>query len=129
MDAPTAIPHKPVELARIETVKRAGTTLVIDYGVVTTGPARYEFFLQGANDRAFTPLTSDFPSADSVDTPTGRLTISLGTIAAGAYHVKMVVTPQTGEPVLDSNLRHRSSSFCGYPRMLGGDYCSNRLRR
>jgi hypothetical protein len=97
-DAPTAILHKPVELARIESVRREGATLVVTYGVVTSEPARYAFALQGAGETDFTPLTSDFGSAEPVDSPSGRLTITLGSSSEAHYRVRLVVTPQTGAP-------------------------------
>ena len=97
-DAPAPIARKPVELARIESVRREGNALVVTYGVVTSGPARYAFALQEAGSKAFTPLASDFASAMPVDEPVGRLTITLGAPSAKPFVVRLIVTPASGAP-------------------------------
>jgi hypothetical protein len=105
-DPPAAIPHRPVELARIDGVRRTGSKLVVTYGVVTSGPARYAFELQAGDESSFTPLTSDFPSAAPFDVPTGTLTITLSNASSAAYRVRMTVTPQTGQPVTVLGAEH-----------------------
>ena len=77
MDPPSPIPRRPIELARVESVRREGSILAIQYGVVTSGAARYAFSIQGAGQTAFTPLTSDFSSADAFDVAAGRLNVTL----------------------------------------------------
>ena len=61
--------------------------------------ARYEFALQGERETRFTPLTSEFRSANPLDVPTGRLRIDLSASRPDKYKVRLVVTPQTGEPI------------------------------
>ena len=97
-DAPVPVALKPVELARIENVRRDGNTLVVKYGVVTPGAARYAFALQPFGGAEFTPLTSDFRSATAVDVPVGRLTIALGGPSAARFNVRLIVTPASGTP-------------------------------
>jgi hypothetical protein len=98
-DQPALVPHKPVELARIDAVRRAGSTLVVTYGVVTSGAARYGFELQAEGEASFTPLTSDFGSTEPFDVPTGQLTITLQAASTHAYRVRLTVTPKVGIPV------------------------------
>ncbi|HSO34166.1 MAG TPA: hypothetical protein VLT33_16640 [Labilithrix sp.] len=98
-DAPAPIALRPVELARIDGVRREGHALVVSYGVVTGGPARYAFALQAAGSTEFTPLTSDFASATPFDVPVGRLTITLAAPDARPFLVRLVVTPASGAPV------------------------------
>lgn len=105
-DPPAPIPHRPVELARIDAVRRAGSTLVVTYGVVTSGAARYGFELEADGEPGFTPLTSDFGSTDAFDVPTGELTITLQAPSAGVYHVRMTVTPHGGTPVIALGAEH-----------------------
>ena len=95
---PAPIARKPVELARIERVHREGNVLVVTYGVVTSGAARYGFALQEAGSAAFTPLTSDFGSATPFDVPVGRLSITLGGPNAKPFVVRLTVTPASGAP-------------------------------
>lgn len=52
MDPPSPIPRRPIELARVESVRREGSILAIQYGVVTSGAARYAFSIQGAGQTA-----------------------------------------------------------------------------
>ncbi len=99
-EPPAPIPHKPVELARIDAVRRAGSTLVVTYGVVTSGAARYGFELQAEGESGFTPLTSDFGSTEPFDVPTGELTITLQAASTHAYRVRLTVTPKVGTPVV-----------------------------
>jgi hypothetical protein len=98
LDAPAPIALKPVELARIENVRREGNALVVTYGVVTSGPARYAFSLQQAGETTFTPLQDDFRSATPFDVPVGRLTISLAGPSPKPFKVRLIVTPQAGAP-------------------------------
>lgn len=97
-DAPATIALKPVELARIENIHREGNALVVKYGVVTAGPARYAFALQEVGGREFTPLTNDFASATAFDVPVGRLTITLGGPSTKPFNVRLIVTPTSGAP-------------------------------
>ena len=97
-EPPVPIVVKPVELARIENVRREGNTLVVTYGVVTSGPARYAFALQQAGSSVFTPLTDEFKSATPFDVPVGRLTITLGGPSTKPFNVRLIVTPATGTP-------------------------------
>lgn len=110
LDSPAPIALKPVELARIENVRREGNTLVVTYGVVTSGPTRYAFSLQQGAGSAFTPLTSDFQSATPFNVPVGRLTITLGGPSRTPFNVRLIVTPATGTPatVLAAELGARS---------------------
>ena len=97
---PVAVLLKPVELARIEKVHREGAgTLVVTYGVVTSGPARYAFALQQQGANTFLPLTSDFGSATPFDVPVGRLSIGLADPGPLPFLVRLTVTPATGAPV------------------------------
>jgi hypothetical protein len=105
-DAPAPIPHRPVELARIDAVRRDGSTLVITYGVVTSVAARYAFELKADGEAGFTPLTSDFGDAVPFDVPTGELTITLQSPSAAAYHVRLTVTPHAGAPVIVLGAEH-----------------------
>jgi hypothetical protein len=105
-DPPAPIPHRPVELARIDAVRREGSTLVVTYGVVTSGAARYGFELQANGEQGFTPLTSDFGSTEPFDVPTGELTITLQGPSAGAYEVRLTVTPKTGATVIVLGAEH-----------------------
>jgi hypothetical protein len=105
-ELPAPIPHKPVELARIDAVRRAGSTLVVTYGVVTSGAARYGFELQAEGEPSFTPLTSDFGSTDPFDVPTGELTITLQGASTHAYRVRLTVTPKVGTPVVVLGAEH-----------------------
>jgi hypothetical protein len=98
-DPPAPLVSKPVELARIEGVKRVAGKLIVTYGVVTPGAARYAFALQAVGTSAFTPLTSEFSSATAIDEPTGQLTISLSPGSAPRYNVRLTVTPSSGAPV------------------------------
>ncbi len=97
-EPPAALAQKPVELARIEGVRRDGAALVVTYGVVTSVPARYEFALQGTRDAAFVPLADGFASAEPFDVPTGRLRIGLGNVRPDKYRARLVVTPANGTP-------------------------------
>ena len=99
-DAPAPIPHRPVELARIDAVRRDGATLVVTYGVVTSGAARYAFELQAEGEQGFTALTSDFGSTEAFDVPTGELTITLQGANPHKYRVRLTVTPKVGAPVV-----------------------------
>jgi hypothetical protein len=105
-EPPAAIPHKPVELARIDNVRRQGSTLVVTYGVVTSGAARYGFELQAEGEASFTPLTSDFGSTEPFDVPTGELTITLQGASTHAYRVRLTVTPKVGSPVVVLGAEH-----------------------
>ncbi|MDB5216571.1 MAG: hypothetical protein JWO86_4498 [Myxococcaceae bacterium] len=105
-EPPAAIPHKPVELARIDNVRRQGSTLVVTYGVVTSGAARYGFELQAEGEASFTPLTSDFGSTEPFDVPTGELTITLQAASTHAYRVRLTVTPKVGSPVVVLGAEH-----------------------
>jgi hypothetical protein len=105
-DAPAPIPHRPVELARIDAVRREGSTLVVSYGVVTSVAARYAFELKADGEPGFTPLTSDFGGTDPFDVPTGELTITLQSPSAAAYHVRLTVTPHAGAPVVVLGAEH-----------------------
>jgi hypothetical protein len=98
-DPPAPIVQKPVELARIERVRRVAGKLVVTYGVVTPGAARFAFALQPAGTTGFTPLSSEYASATAIDEPTGQLTIDLGADGAPRYDVKLTVTPASGAPV------------------------------
>ena len=96
---PAAIVQKPVELARIESVHRQDPgTLVVTYGVVTSGPARYAFALQQQGSNDFLPLQSDFPSATAFDIPVGRLSIGLADPGPLPFQVRLTVTPANGAP-------------------------------
>jgi hypothetical protein len=105
-EPPAAIPHKPVELARIDNVRRQGSALVVTYGVVTSGAARYGFELQAEGEASFTPLTSDFGSTEPFDVPTGELTITLQGASTHAYRVRLTVTPKVGSPVVVLGAEH-----------------------
>ena len=105
-DTPAPIPHRPVELARIDAVRRDGSTLVVTYGVVTSVAARYAFELKAAGEAGFTPLTSDFGDVAPFDVPTGELTITLQSPSAAAYQVRLTVTPHAGAPVVALGAEH-----------------------
>ena len=94
---PAPIAKKPVDLARIENVYRDGGALVVKYGVVTAGPARYEFSLS-TDGVTYRPLSNGFSSDAPLDVSTGRLRITLNAGAA-AYRVRLTVTPASGAPV------------------------------